>query len=396
MHEKVSCGVQKASMARQRRRFGTIRRLPSKRYQVRYVGPDGIAHLGPRTFLAKADAERFLQGIEIEIHDGTWVSPSEKAKMASAVRRFKEFALDHIELQTSLKGQPLEKSTKALYERLLMLHLRDFHDVPLVEISKQDVDRWWAKTVPTGKTTTAGKAYTLMFSVMKRAVSDGIIPVNPCKIVGARSASTGKRVGSPNVDELWLIAENIDQRFRFLILISGYCALRFSEAVALRKKDIRPVFVDGVLHHFEVHITRAIKKAKGELYVGAPKSASGTRTIPIPEWLTIEVRDWLDDIHGSDEALLFRSGDGNSWLRHDVFIKHWNRTLAKCDLMGKGLTPHSLRHFGGTAFTTAGATIPNLKALMGSSSMNSIQRYLHEDEEKSAIVNLMPKPKNRI
>jgi integrase len=286
----------------------------------------------------------------------------------------------------------LEKSTKALYERLLILHLKDFHEVPINEISKQDVDRWWAKTVPSGKTTTSSKAYTLLFSVMKRAVSDGLIPVNPCKIVGARSASSGKRVGSPSVDELWQIADGIDQRFKFLILISGYCALRFSEAVALRKKDIQPVKVDGTIVHFEVRITRAIKKAKGELYVGKPKSASGTRTIPIPEWMTDDVKAWLANLDGSDETLLFRSGEANIWLRHDVFIKHWNRTLAKCELTGKGLTPHSLRHFGGTAFTFAGATIPNLKALMGSSSMNSIQRYLHEDEEKSAIVNLMPKP----
>jgi len=33
-----------------RRGFGYLRRLPSKRYQASYIGPDLARHVGPTTF----------------------------------------------------------------------------------------------------------------------------------------------------------------------------------------------------------------------------------------------------------------------------------------------------------------------------------------------------------
>jgi hypothetical protein len=43
-----------------RARFGNIRRLPSGRYQARYVGPDGITHKAHTTFDTIGDAEAWL------------------------------------------------------------------------------------------------------------------------------------------------------------------------------------------------------------------------------------------------------------------------------------------------------------------------------------------------
>jgi hypothetical protein len=43
-----------------RRDFGYLRRLPSKRNQASYVGPDLARHVGPTTFRTKGDAETWL------------------------------------------------------------------------------------------------------------------------------------------------------------------------------------------------------------------------------------------------------------------------------------------------------------------------------------------------
>ena len=43
-----------------RRSFGSIRRLPSKRFQASYLGPDLARHVAPETFTAKIDAEGWL------------------------------------------------------------------------------------------------------------------------------------------------------------------------------------------------------------------------------------------------------------------------------------------------------------------------------------------------
>jgi hypothetical protein len=42
-------------MARAKRTFGRIRRLPSGRYQCAYIGPDTLLHQAPRTFDTRED-----------------------------------------------------------------------------------------------------------------------------------------------------------------------------------------------------------------------------------------------------------------------------------------------------------------------------------------------------
>ena len=49
-----------------------IRRLPSKRYQASYTGPDTRRHVGPVTFTGKADAEGWLSDERKLIESGQW------------------------------------------------------------------------------------------------------------------------------------------------------------------------------------------------------------------------------------------------------------------------------------------------------------------------------------
>jgi hypothetical protein len=52
------------------RRFGNVRRLPSGRYQARYLGPDGRIRSHPETFERKSDAERMLALVEAQMTQG--------------------------------------------------------------------------------------------------------------------------------------------------------------------------------------------------------------------------------------------------------------------------------------------------------------------------------------
>ncbi len=58
-----------------RRPFGTVRRLPSGRFQVRYTGPDGIRRAAPDTFRTKRDAEQWMSITESELVRGDWADP---------------------------------------------------------------------------------------------------------------------------------------------------------------------------------------------------------------------------------------------------------------------------------------------------------------------------------
>jgi hypothetical protein len=56
-----------------RRSFGTIRRLGSGRYQVRYRSSVGRMVPGPGTFATKAEAQRWLATAEADHLRGTFV-----------------------------------------------------------------------------------------------------------------------------------------------------------------------------------------------------------------------------------------------------------------------------------------------------------------------------------
>ncbi|MHB1498033.1 MAG: hypothetical protein ACYCXN_08995, partial [Acidimicrobiales bacterium] len=57
-----------------RRHFGSVRKLPSGRYQAGYHNL-GERHFALGTFATKADALAWLSTVEADIHRGQWVDP---------------------------------------------------------------------------------------------------------------------------------------------------------------------------------------------------------------------------------------------------------------------------------------------------------------------------------
>jgi hypothetical protein len=54
--------------------------LPSKRYQAKYTGPDGLWHLAPETFTTKMDAELAHSERRL-IEWDQWTSPEQRAAL---------------------------------------------------------------------------------------------------------------------------------------------------------------------------------------------------------------------------------------------------------------------------------------------------------------------------
>ena len=54
-------------MPRPKRTFANITQLPSKRWQVKYTGPDGIRRYAPHTFDTRLTAEAFVVKIRRKI-----------------------------------------------------------------------------------------------------------------------------------------------------------------------------------------------------------------------------------------------------------------------------------------------------------------------------------------
>src|SRR5215831_14772071 len=174
---------------RKTRSFGSIRKLPSGRWQARYRGPDGLLRPAPHTFAYKADASRWLALAEAELLGGKWTDPD-----AGRVP-FSEYAAAWLDERPGLRPKTLQ-----LYRYLLRVHLQDeFGPRTIASIIEADVRRWRADLLSAGVSpVTAAKAYRLLTGILATTVEDGLIPRNPAESRARRSKSHPNGPPSPS------------------------------------------------------------------------------------------------------------------------------------------------------------------------------------------------------
>jgi hypothetical protein len=123
-----------------RRRFGSIRKRESGRYQIRYIGADGQMHTGPETFERKSDADKALVLIEAQISAGNWTNP-ERGKV-----KLEDYAAAWITQRPGLRPRTID-----LYRWLLKRHITPY--IGGVEVGKMSaalVREWRAKLLANG------------------------------------------------------------------------------------------------------------------------------------------------------------------------------------------------------------------------------------------------------
>ena len=119
------------------------------------------------------------------------------------------------------------------------------------------------------------KCYRLLSAVTADAVRDGVILRPPCSIKGA-GQEPKRQITLLAVEDIERIAEAVPERFKALVLVSGYGGLRWGEATALRPSDVD-------LLRSTVTVRRSLtEQLNGKLDFGPPKTAAGYRTITLP------------------------------------------------------------------------------------------------------------------
>ncbi|MGV9827307.1 tyrosine-type recombinase/integrase [Gordonia sp. NPDC003429] len=362
-----------------KRGFGNIRRLPSGRYQVRYTGPDGAEHKAPKTFGARIDAEAWLTDRRREIDHGLW-NPTDADQAESPM--FEPYA--DTWLRTRLvRGRPLKIRTRDHYRSLLDLHLLPtFKAKRLDQITPADVRKWHDHLLPDAPTMRA-HAYSLLRTIMTSAYNAELITANPCRVEGAGSARRRSRTVPASIDELATVVETMPPRYRFMALLAAWCALRFGELIEIRRRDVTLEYetdengerqlVGGV-----VSVTRgAVWDAEESAYVmqDSAKSDAGTRDVHIPPHvLAAAERHLAEYTRPKADALLFPAPEGGYLTPTTLYSYFYPaRKAAKRD----DLRFHDLRHTGAVLAAATGASLAELQARLGHSTVSAAMRYQH-------------------
>jgi integrase len=352
-----------------RRTFGNVRKLPSGRYQARFLDESGYRHEAPLTFATVADANRWLASTEAQIARGAWVDPR------AGVITLADYANGWLESRPGLRPRTVE-----LYRSLLDKHLLPaLGGHQLGKLAAPVVRRWYASLLrdPERGDVTVAKCYRLLRAILNTAVADELIVRNPCTIKGAGVEHTPERPVA-TIAQVWALAEAVEPRFRALVLTAAFAGLRFGELAALTRAR-----VDLTAGTIGV-VDNQVELSGGVLLIGPPKSEAGRRSIVIPDALVPELASHLAaHTAPEDDARVFTGAKGAPIRRHNWWAK-WKDATEAVGLAGFRF--HDLRHTCNTLTAATGASTRELMHRMGHSSAAAALRYQHATRDRDAVI----------
>jgi integrase len=368
-------------MARDRR-FGSVRRLPSGKWQARYTW-EALEHKAPRTFASRDAAEAWLRTKRTELDTG-WILTRERRRRSVT---FSEYAQGWLE-----ERQDLKPRTKVLYAGQLDRYLLPaLGQLTVNAITTDTVREWWRRMDP-DKATARAHAYALLRTILEAARKDDppLIDVNPCRLREAGSPPRRRhRIQPATPAELATIVENMPPQLRAAVLLSAWGGLRWGEVAELRRKDL-----SGNV----VHVTRAVVRLPGgdpetvaarrrpRFVVGDPKSEAGIRAVTLPSAIMPAIQAHLDAMEDKrPDALLFHAKSNPAQhLAVSTLNKVWHPARAAAGR--PDLRWHDLRHTGAVFAAQAGATLAELMARLGHSTHKAALRYQHAAADRDARI----------
>ncbi|MFK5647147.1 tyrosine-type recombinase/integrase [Ornithinimicrobium sp. LYQ121] len=223
------------------------------------------------------------------------------------------------------------------------------------------------------------RAYALLRAILSTAVTDELLASNPCRIRSASNPPTKKEIHPATITELDVLVREMPNHLGALVLLCAWCALRVGEVLELRRRDLD-------LNRGVVKVTRAVSWVRGQPIVGTPKSAAGTREVSVPPHIVPALQQHLEKhVRPGADALLFPSmRDRQRHLQPTVLHTAWRKARAAAGR--EDLRIHDLRHTGATLAAMTGATLAELQARLGHSTVAAALRYQHAAQGRDAEI----------
>jgi integrase len=314
-------------------------------YRGRYVAS--------RTFQRKRHTQEWERRQTDSLRSGVWSDP------AAGDRPVGEWCKIWLDAQPARQPATVRKIREVIAKQIA----GTFGRRPLVSVRPSEVQAWAAELSRTQSVATARHALGVLERVFDYAVRDGAIQRNPA--AGIRLSKVQGNDPRPLThDELWRLAGVVDAaRDRLLVLVAGYCRLRWGELAALRCSDVD-------LQSRTLRVVRAYSEEapRDEL---SPIKNHQARTVPIPEIVSGDLADYkaLQPRGG----LVLPSATGtplrNGNWRRDVFD-------SAVEALGLRITPHNLRDTAASLAIHEGASVVAVARLLGhESAATTVNHY---------------------
>lgn len=298
--------------------MSNISKTPAGHYRANWREPSG--RLRAKTFRTKKEATRFLAELDTTLGKGTYVDPH-------AGRMLFRFLAERW-----LASRNDEATTRARDASIMRTHVvPKWGDWPIATIDHLAVQDWVTGLGERRSPATVAECHRLTSAVLRLAVRNRIIAVNPCEDVRLpkrRKRDTDHQVISRD-DVRGRLLPALPMRYRGIVATAAGTGLRWGEAAGLCTDALD-------LDRRQLRVIRTVVEVSGNTRFKAfPKSAAGRRTVPLPAWLLPILAEHLATFPTGDHGLLFGNSVGKP-LRRTLFRSRvWRPALVRAGLLGK-------------------------------------------------------------
>jgi integrase len=309
---------------------------------VDYV--DGSGQRRNKNFKRKRDADRYHAKVNVDVRAGTHTPDSTSLTVAEAGQLW---------LQSS-ENLGLERTTLDFYRQ----HL-DFHIVPLIGNTKLSqltvpmVRAFEDKLRIDRSPAMVRKVIGSLGAILNDAQERGLVAQNVARGLRIRRKRGQERradrrqngklkpgVDIPTPDEIRAWLPHLDGQWRPFFLTAIFTGLRSSELRGLRWADVD-------IKRSEIHVRQRIDKFNK---VGALKSETSERVVPLPPMLLKALREWKLACPKGSLDLVFPNGAGKPESHANIVQRGLHPTMIAAGLTKKDGTArytglHALRHF---------------------------------------------------
>lgn len=297
-------------------------------------------------------------------------------------------------------------TTRERYEATWNRHIANTQlgEKKIRDIKRSDILKCYCRLVEKGYKSSSIKCLDAILSpCLEFAVEDGLIPKNPAKRCVQEVITNDKKHRTALTAEEQQIFLNYAREhyyreylmYKFLI----GTAMRLGEAAGLTWSDVdlknREVKVDHQLYYFNRNKTGMC------FYTGKPKTAAGTRIIPLTDSVCdalkeyrklqlangtgskITIDGYRDFVFTTRSGGLLKAADVNYDLKRiveecnrqeTIYAKRQNRA----PVLLPRISAHILRHTGCTRMAEAGVDVKVMQAIMGhSNAQTTLNVYTH-------------------
>jgi integrase len=335
---------------------------PRPALAARYVDDSGRERT--KAFTRKVDAQGWLNRQISDQVTGTWTDP----------------ALSGITFGVMAErwlGTKATRSAKTVagYRSLLdTVVLPRWRDVQLRDVRFDELQVWITGLSVRGSVRFDGKglsasrvrqAHQVVGAVLRFAVKARHLAVNPAEGVELPRL--------PESEQRYLTHEQLHRvavasgRLRTLVLVLGYCGLRFGEAASLRVADVD-------VQARRIRVRRSITYVQKTGLVEGPTKNHTSRTVPVPVFVARLLATEIADRDG--DALVFESARGGGYLTLGQARYAFAKAARAVEINGVRL--HDLRHTCASLAISAGGNVKVVQKLLGHKTATlTLDRYGH-------------------